>query len=325
MLSTLRGAAFGALCIASVFSFASAQAQDAYPSKPVHFILGFQAGGGTDTVARIVSNALGQVWGISTVPENRPGAGGQLAADIVAGADPDGYTLLFTSGSFTISPAFEGDAAVDPLTRLRPVSLVSSAPYVLLVNKDLPVENVQDLIALAKSKPGELNFASAGPGSGLHLAGELFNSLAGIKTTHIPYQGVAGLPDVISGRVQFTFTGLPQAVPLAESGELRALAVTTATRSDKLPDVPTMEEAGVAGYEIAPWYGLLAPAGTPDAVVDAIYTSVKEALGRDDVKAQLADQGLTAVGMPPMEFEALVKTELVQWKDIVTKNNLTLE
>ena len=318
--------ALGAGLIAAVASLSVAAAQDApaYPTKTVRFTVGFAPGGGTDTVARIISNALSQVWGVPTVVENRAGAGGQVAANTVSEATPDGYTLLFDSAGFTLRPALEHGNVQDPTTKLTPISLVSSAPYVLYVNPKLPVQSVADLIKLAKEKPGGLSYASSGAGGSVHMATELFKSLAGVDITHVAYKGVMGVADVVAGRVDVAITGL-QSLPLAQDGKLRALAVTSSTRSPKIPDVPTLAEAGVPGYDMTSWYGLFAPAGTPKFVLHSIEAAVGEALKRKDVLEQLAAQGMEPVGMPSGTFKPYVQAEYERWRKLVADAGITAE
>jgi tripartite-type tricarboxylate transporter receptor subunit TctC len=325
----MRKLVFGALTatVLGALAAAPAAAQDAasYPDKPVTFIVGFSAGGGTDTVARIVAEAVRKEWGQAAVVENHEGAGGQIAASLVAKADPDGYTLLFDSASFTLRPALEPNLPYDAAKDFVPVTLASSAPYVLAVNPDVPAKTVGELIALAKEKPGELNYASAGVGSSLHLAAELFKSLAGVDIVHVPYKGAAGIPDLLEGRVQLAFAGLPQSLPHIKSGALRALAVTTTERSPQLPDVPTMQEAGVDGYEMGAWYGLFAPAGTPKAIIDKVAADVGEALKDPAVREQLEGQGLEPVGTSPDSFGPYVTDEIAKWTKLVADAGIKIE
>lgn len=314
--------------LGSNLSILPAIAQDAtvpYPNAPVNFIVGFSPGGGTDTVARITSEALGSQWSRSTVVNNSPGAGGAIAAALAARAQADGYTLLFDSASFTLRPALSDDLPFDVEKDFEPVSLVASAPYVLVANPNVDASTVQELIDLAKTKPGELTYASAGIGSALHFAGELFKSLAGIDLRHVPYQGAAGIPDLLAGRVNVAFAGLPQSLPHIKSGALRPLAVTTVERSDQLPDVPTMQEAGVAGYEMESWYGLFAPAGTPQPILEKIATDVAAAARDSPVQQKFASQGLIARGISSESFKSYIEAELSRWKQVVEEAGITPE
>jgi tripartite-type tricarboxylate transporter receptor subunit TctC len=309
---------------AAIGSTATAQTND-YPAKPVQILVGFSAGGGSDTTARLVANALGERWGTFPVVENRPGAGGQIARELVAKAPADGYTLLFDSSGFSINPALDHDLPYDPVKDFAPVSLVTSQPFVLLVHPDLPVKSVEELIALAKAKPGELNYASAGQGSNVHLAAELFKSLAGVDIVQIPYEGVEGMTDLIAGRVDLTFTGLFQSLPHIQSGALRALAVTTPTRSSLLPDVPTIAESGLPAYDMQPWYAMFAPAGTPPEIVDQLSSTIAEVLKDSDVASKVAAQGLDPRGTTPEEFSAIVQADLQKWEKLVESAGIKIE
>jgi tripartite-type tricarboxylate transporter receptor subunit TctC len=304
---------------------APALAQDTYPSDTVRFVLGFSPGGGTDTVARVMADALSKSWGQSVVVENKVGAGGLIAAQSVAEAAPDGLTLLFDSASYAIRPALNQALPYKPKEAFVPVSLVASSPYVLVVSPNVEADSVEDLIALAKEKPGELTYASSGVGSALHLASALFAELAGIDIVHVPYQGTAGIPDLLAGRVTMGFVGLPQSLSLIEAGQLRALAVTTPERAAALPDVPTMQEAGVSGYATEGWYGLFAPAKTPAAVVDKLAADVAIAMGNATVVDAISKQGLVPLGTAPAEFGPFVDEELQKWNDVVSSAGITVE
>ncbi|MGV6873441.1 Bug family tripartite tricarboxylate transporter substrate binding protein [Pseudochelatococcus sp. B33] len=316
-------AALVGICVLS--AAANAQETVNYPDGPVDFIVGFSPGGGTDTVARITAEALGKQWGKATVVDNRAGAGGAIAAELVAKARPDGKTLLFDSASFTLRPALETDLPFDVTKDFVPVSLVSAAPYVLVVNPNVKANSVEELVKLAKERPGELTYASAGIGSSLHFAAELFKSLAQVDIRHIPYQGAAGIPDLIAGRVDMAFAGLPQALPQIQAGKLRALAVTTLEPSEQLPDVPTMQQAGVEGYEMQSWYGLFAPAATPQPIFHKIAEDVVAAAKDPEVQRKLASQGLEARGTSPDDFAAYVTTEIEKWKGIVKQAGITAQ
>lgn len=295
-----------------------------YPTRPVKVVVGFAPGGGTDTVARFVAEALGKLWKQSVVVENRPGAGGQIAEGYAAKANGDGYTLLADSASLTINPALRKSLPYK-MSDFVPISLMSSSPYVLVINPQVQAKSVKELIALAKQKPGELSYASAGVGSSLHLAGELFKSLAGVDIVHVPYQGADGITDLISGRVQMAFAGLPQALPQIKAGKLVALGVSTPTRSPLLPDVPTIAEAGVPGFEVISWYGLLAPAKTPKPIVDKISADVATVLKDKDIKDRFLALGLEPVGTSSDEFAGHIKSEVEKWDGVVKKAGITAD
>jgi tripartite-type tricarboxylate transporter receptor subunit TctC len=307
----------------------AAAAQDAqpssYPSKAVRILVGFSPGGGSDTTARLIADALGKRWGTFPTVENRPGAGGQIARELVKDAAPDGYTLLFDSSGFTIQPALHPDLPYDPVADFAPVSLVTSQPFVLLVHPDLPVNSVEELLAMARAEPGKLNYASAGQGSNVHLSAELFKALGDVDIVQIPYEGVEGMTDLIAGRVDLTFTGLFQSLPHIQSGKLRALAVTTKTRSALLPDVPTIAESGLPDYEMQPWYGMFAPAGTPPEILQALSTAISESLQDADLKGKIAAQGLDPQGTTPENFSEIVKSELAKWADLVKVAGIKIE
>jgi tripartite-type tricarboxylate transporter receptor subunit TctC len=315
----------GALCLGLglAFTAATAHSQD-YPNKPIRLVVPFPPGGGTDIVARTVAAKLGETLHTSVVVDNRAGAGGTIGTEIVSRAEPDGYTLALVSGSHVINPSIYPKLPYDTMRDFAPVTLLVSAPAVLVVNKSLPVNTVQDLIKLAKSKPGKLFFASAGVGTPPHLAGELFKTMAGVDIVHVPYKGNAQvLTDTISGQVSLTFPTLPSAMPFVKNGTLRALGVTGLHRSPSAPDVPTIAESGVPGYDATSWYGVVAPAGTPAPVVAKLHEALASSLKQPDVQKVLADLGLEPVGNTPAEFTAQIKTEIEKWATVVKQNHLT--
>ncbi|WP_345246878.1 tripartite tricarboxylate transporter substrate binding protein [Pigmentiphaga soli] len=315
----------GALCLGlSLALSATAVYSQDYPNKLIRLVVPFPPGGGTDIVARTVAAKLGETLHTSVVVDNRPGAGGTIGTEIVSRAEPDGYTLALVSGSHVINPSIYPKLPYDTLRDFAPVTLLVSAPAVLVVNKSLPVDTVQDLIKLAKSKPGTLFFASAGVGTPPHLAGELFKTMAGIDIVHVPYKGNAQvLTDTVSGQVSFTFPTLPSAMPYVKNGTLRALGVTSTHRSPSAPEVPTIAESGVPGYDATSWYGVVAPAGTPPEIVDKLHDAMAGSLKQPDVRKVLTDLGLEAVGNSPAEFSAQIKTEIEKWATVVKRNHLT--
>ena len=298
---------------------ASHAAEPAYPSKPVRLLVGFSPGGGTDVAARIVAKKVGEDWNQQVVVDNRAGAGGLLAFDLVAHANPDGYTLLAASPSFAIQPGISAHLPYDPIRDFAPITVASSAPYVLVLNPGVPANSVKELIALAKAKPGTLNYASGGVGSAQHLATELFALMAGVQVVHVPYKGAVSVPDVIAGRVQMLFSGVPQALPHLQAGRLRALGVTTPKRSRTLPEVPTIAEAGVPGYDVTVWYGIFCTGRTPKPVLDKINAGFVKAIHSADVSQQLGAMGLEPVGNPSAEFSKSIKEEIARWANVAKR------
>jgi tripartite-type tricarboxylate transporter receptor subunit TctC len=297
----------------------SAAHADDFPTHPIRIVVPFAAGGTSDLVTRIVGQALGTELKVAVIVDNRPGAGGNIGSELVARAAPDGYTLLMgTVATHGINATLYKKMPFDPVKDFAPVSLVASTPSVLEVNPSLPVKSVQELIAYAKSNPGKLYFGSAGNGSSHHLAGELFDTMAGVKMTHVPYRGTAAAnTDIIAGQIQVIFDTLPSAMPFVKSGQLRALAVSSLQRDPSLPNLPTLAESGLPGYEVGSWYGLLAPAGTPSAIVDKISRLVADIVRRPEIKKKLLEQGATPVGDTPTEFATHIAIELKKWAPVV--------
>jgi tripartite-type tricarboxylate transporter receptor subunit TctC len=289
---------------------------DNFPDRPIRIVVGFSPGGGTDTIARIIAQKLGPRVGQSIVVDNRPGAGGAMASEYTAKAAPDGYTILIVSSSLTISPNFQKQS-FDPVKDFSPITEVSSAPLLLVVNPKVPADSVQQLLALARAHPGKLNYASAGIGSGLHIAGELFKSMAHVDITHVPYKGAVSVSDLLAGTVQMSFSGIPQTIQSVKAGQLRALAVTSARRSPFLPDIPTIAESGVPGYDYEQWYGVLAPAGVPQARLDYLSSEIRGVLADPQVKKQLALEGHEVQATTPAQFARLIADEMKKWKELV--------
>lgn len=297
-------------------------AEVTYPAKSTRLLVGFVPGGGSDVVARILAKKLAETWAQPFIVDNRAGAGGIVAAEITAKANPDGYTLLMSSSSLTIQPSAVDSLPYDTLRDFAPVTLAVSAPYLLVVHPALEAKSMKELIVLAKSQPGKINCATAGPGSSVHLASALFNNMAGVNIVLVPYKGVAGLTDLIAGQVQMTFQGLPVLLPHVRAGRLRTLAVTSPSRSPLLPEVPTVAEAGVAGYDVTTWYGVIAPARTPQPVVDKLRAGISSALQAADVRQTLSDLGLTAVGSTPSQFAETIRVETEKWKQVAKRAGL---
>ena len=290
-----------------------------YPNKPVRLIVPFPAGGTTDLLARAMAQKFSEALGQQFVVDNRPGAGGNIGADIVAKSAPDGYTLLMgTVGTHAINPSLYAKMPYDHVKDFVPVVLVAGVPNVLVVNPGVPVKTVAELIKAAKDQPGSINFASSGNGTSIHLSGELFKSLTGVQMAHIPYKGSApALTDLLGGQVQIMFDNLPSALPHIKSGKLRALAVTSSKRAPALPDLPTIAESGVPGFEASSWFGILAPAGTPRDIVMRINVEANKALQSAEMKEKLLGQGAEAVGNPPEFFADTIRTETTKWAKVV--------
>jgi len=305
---------------------ASASAQS-YPARPIRMMVPFPAGGGSDTMGRIVSGRLSERLGQQIVVENRPGAAGSIGADIAARAPADGYTILLGSTSELVQyPNVNPKVPYDPLRDFAPISMVGTIPMVLVVHPSLPVKNAKELIALARSRPGEINFGSAGQGATTHLAVELFIVLTQVKMTHVPYKGSPqAVADLVAGNVQLGIPTMPAALPFIKSGRVKVLGVTTAKRASNLSDVPTLAEAGVKGYEAALWTGVLAPANTPAAIVSRLNTEIARVLELKDVQEALAKQGAEVQSGTPQEFAAFLKTEYAKWARVVKEANIRMQ
>jgi tripartite-type tricarboxylate transporter receptor subunit TctC len=309
-----------AAALALVATAAAPQAQaQAFPSKPVTVIVPFPAGGTTDIVARLTAQKLSEAWGQPVIVDNRAGAGGNIGSAMVAKAAPDGYTLLMgTVGTHAINASLYEKMPYDVVKDFAPITNVAAVPNMLVVNPALPVNSVKELIDYGKKNPGKLNMASSGNGTSIHLAGELFKVMTGVQMEHIPYKGSApALTDLMGGQVQVMFDNMPSALPHVKAGKLRAIAVTTLKRSPAMPDLPTIDEAGVKGFEAASWFGLLAPAGTPKEIVAKVQADVVKAMKTTDLTEKMAQQGAAAVGNTPDEFAAYIKVELAKWEKVV--------
>jgi tripartite-type tricarboxylate transporter receptor subunit TctC len=293
-----------------------------YPDRPVRLIIPFPPGGSNDVVGRLVANSLSEKLGHKVFVDNRGGAGGVLGTEAAAQAAPDGYTLLIISIAHAVNPALY-KLNYDPIKSFTPVSILATGPNVLVVNPQLPVKNVKELLALAKEKPGTLDYASAGVGSFQHLGGELFKLTAGVDLQHVPYKGGGpAMSDVIAGHVKIMFSSLVQTTPFIQSGQLRALGVGGAKRNPVLPDVPTVAEAGVPGYVADNWWGVVAPAGTPKPIVDRLYKDVQAALTSPELKAAFDREGAAAVTMSTEEFTHYIESEIAKWGRVVKEGNI---
>jgi tripartite-type tricarboxylate transporter receptor subunit TctC len=290
-------------------------------------IVAFPAGTAVDGLARLVGSRLEQSLGQSVVVENRPGAAGSIGADIAARAPADGYSILLGSTSELVQyPNVNPKIPYDPLRDFAPVSLVGTIPMVLVVHPSLPVKNVKDLVALAKSRPGEINFGSAGQGATTHLAVELFIQLTGVRMTHVPYKGSPqAVADLVAGNVQLGIPTMPAALPFIKAGRVKVLGVTTGKRASNLPDVPTLNEAGVKGYEAALWTGILAPAGTPAPIINRLNAEIAKVLELKDVQEALARQGAEAQPSSPAEFAAFLKSDSAKWARVVKEGGIRIQ
>lgn len=305
----------------------SASAQPNWPGKPITYVVPFPPGGTTDTLARLIGQRLGQALGTTVVVENRPGAGGNIGSDYASKAAPDGYTILGgTISSHAINASLYPKMPYDVVKSFAPITLIGTNANVLVVSAGSPFKTVKDIVTEAKAKPDTLAFASAGNGTSQHLAGELFKSLAGIKITHIPYKGSGpAIQDVMAGQVPMMFDTTVVAAQHIDSGKLRALAVTSAQRIRSMPNVPTMAEAGVSGYELESWQAIFAPANTPKPIVDRLYKEISAIIKTPDMQARLEKLGMEPSGMSPGEFAAFQRSEIVKWAKVVKAADIRID
>ena len=314
-------------CATGAIACAANACAQAYPAKPIRVIVAFAPGGGTDILARAIGLKLNEAWGQPVVIENRAGAGGNIGTELVAKAPPDGYTLLATSsGPFVIAPSLHGKLPYDPLNDFAPITLSVTYPYLLVAHPSVPAKTIKELIALARSKPGALNCASGGIGTPPHLATELFNMMAGVKLTHIAYKGTgAALIDVLGGHVDLIFGNLPSQLPHIRSGKLRPMGISTAQRSALLPHVPTISEAGVAGFEASAWFGWLAPAATPRETVTKLQSEMSKIVHSAEMKSRLVNEGADPVGNTPAQFADYMKVDSAKWARVIKSANIEPE
>ncbi len=314
-----------AVCLVAAAIMHAAWAQN-YPAKPVRLLIGFAPGGGADIVARSLTPRLAEALGQQIIVDNRPGANGIIAAELAAKAPPDGYTLLVAPGNYAFAPAMYAKLSFDMTTAFAPVSQLAETPLLVVVHPSLPVKSIAELVALAKSHPGKLAYASGGIGGSAHLATELLRAVTQIDLVHVPYKGTgAAISDLIGGQVPLCICTLPSVFQHAKSGRLRALAVTTARRASSAPDIPTVAEAGVAGFEVSQWYGLLAPAGTAATIIGRLNVEVGMALKHPESKSRLQAEGAEPVGGSPQEFGAFFKSEIAKWTRIVQQAGIRAE
>src|SRR5882672_3982601 len=296
-----------------------------YPAKPVRIVVPFAPGGGSDFIARFMAQRLTETLGSQVIVENKPGAGGVLGIEAGIKSAPDGYTLTLIASSYTVNPAIY-KLSFDPLNDITPIIQMSQGPLLVVVRPALPVKTVRELIALAKSKPGQINFASSGQGSVIHLATELFDSMAGIKMNHIPYKGTGpALTDTIGGQTDIFFSSTATAMPHVQSGKLRPIAVTTAKRIAALPEVPTVAESGVPGYDVILWHGLIGPKGLPRPIVERINAEASKALKLKETAEQLQNDGVAPAGGTPEQFAAQIKKEIGVWRKVAADAGVKAE
>ena len=332
MPSSIKFTRRNALSLAAVAAlaaapFSTAFAQDAWPTRAITIIVPFSAGGTTDIVARFAGQALSQELGQPVIIDNRPGAGGNIGAQAVARAPADGYTLVMgTVGTHAINPSLYKKMPYDHIKDFAPISRVTAVPNVLIANPSQPYKTVKELIAYGKANPDKLTFASSGSGTSIHLAGELFKSMTGITMQHIPYKGSSpALTDLMAGQTNVMFDNLPSAIQFIKAGKLRPIAVTTIKRAPQFPDLPTIDEAGVPGFDASSWFGLLAPANTPPAVIKRIDDALIKAMATTDLKKKIIEQGGEPIAETPDKFAAFIQTETVKWAKVVKESGASVD
>ena len=307
-----------AAAVALLLALPATVLAQAWPSKPIRVVVPFPAGGGIDTVARIVVPKMSEALGQPMVIDNRSGAGGTVGTEVVARATPDGHVLLATFASHSMNATLYRDLSYDTEKAFAPISLIATVPNILVVHPSLPAKTVGDLVALARKRPGDINYASVGNGTPAHLSAELFNLMAGVRMTHIPYKGAAAsIIGMITGETQLTFTTVLIALPHVKAGKLRPLAVATLARTPLLPEVPTVDQSGLKGYESIAWYGLLAPAGTPGPVVDRLNAELVRSVQTPEVRDNLLRQGTEIVASSPARFAQVIREDIVKWTKVV--------
>jgi tripartite-type tricarboxylate transporter receptor subunit TctC len=304
--------------LSALLAAGPAAAQTSYPEQAIRILVGFPPGGPPDIAARLLGEKFAEAWGRAVVIENATGSGGNVAVERVTKAAPDGYTLLMANSAIAINPSLSDKLPYDPVKDLSPISLAVVTPIVLVVHADVPARSVGELIALARARPGTLTFGSAGGGTPSRLAGELFKSMAGIDIAHVPYRGnPALLPDLLAGRITMAFPNTAVVLPQMQSGKLRALAVTSPKRTSAMPELPTLAETGLPGFDATAWYGLMAPAGTPGPIIDKLHRETARVLALPDVRRRLDDLGMEVVANTPAEFSAVIAAEIPRWAKLI--------
>jgi len=316
MLGRLRLTAFSLACLGAVLFSATVSAQN-YPNRPVRWVVPYPPGGATDIIARLVGNRLSERLGQQFIIENKPGAGNNIGTEAVTNAAPDGYTLLLVNPANAINASLYAKLSFNFIRDIAPVAGIARAPNIMVVNKDVPAKTVAEFIAYAEDNPGKVNMASSGNGTSVHLSGELFMAMTGVKMQHVPYRGAApALTDMLSGQVQVIFDNMPSVISHVRAGSLRPLAVTTATRAPELPDVPTVGET-VKDYEASAWFGMGAPKGKPKEIVDRLNKEVNEIVAEPAMKARLAELGGVPITGSPADFGAVIQSETDKWEKVV--------
>ncbi len=315
------------LTLAAAFALGAVHAQGQnFPSRPIRFVVPNPPGGGNDLLAREIGQELTKRLGQPVLVDNRPGAGGNIGAEIVAKAPLDGYTILMAANTFVMNPSMVKQLPFDVQRDFAPVTLAAAIPLALVVHPELPAKNVRELIAYAKANPGKLNYATPGSGTPQHLAVELFKTMTNIDMVHVPFKGAGQMvPEVLAGRVQVLFGAINSLLPHMKTGRLRALAVGSAKRAAVAPEVPTMSEAGVPGYQVDVWFGILAPGGTPSEIVNKLNSEIVAALRTPEVRERLAAQGLETIGSTPEEFAAVIRNDLPRWAKVVKDAGIKAE
>ena len=318
---------YGALpCAALLMAGTPCALAQQYPAKPIRLLIGFAAGGPSDVIARTISQKLNEKWGQPVIVDIRPGAGGNIATEIAAKAPADGYTLLIPAFAHAVNPLLYSKLPFDAAKDFAPILLVASIANLLVVHPSIPAHSVKELIAFAKARPNQLVYGSAGSGTASHFAGELLNMMGGIKVTHIPYKGLAPAhTETMGGQLSMMFDGIVTGLPAVKAGRLRALAVTTLKRWQGAPDIPTMSEAGLAGFEVNSWFGLLAPAGTPREIVLRLNSEVARALHEPDARERLYSIGAEPMNNTPEEFAAYINAEMVKWSKVIKAAGIRVE
>jgi tripartite-type tricarboxylate transporter receptor subunit TctC len=306
---------------------AGAAAAQAFPSKPIRMVVTFPTGGAPDILARTISEKINPAWGQTIIVDNKPGAGGNIGAEFVARAQADGHTMVMgTVGTHSINGSLYAKMPYDMVKDFAPVTLIASTPNLLVVNNDVPAKNLAELIALAKAKPGQLTFGSPGIGTSVHVSGELFNSLAGVKTTHVPYKGrQMAIPDLLGGSITMMFDNMPSALPVVKDGKLRAIGVTSSKRSPSAPEIPTLAEQGLSGFEATSWFAVFAPAGTPRPVVDQMHAELVRIFNLPDVQQKLRTLGLDPILGGPDELARVQQAEIAKWAKVVKDSGAKAE
>ena len=307
-------------------NLANAQSANSYPDKPITVVVPYPPGGFNDTLGRIIGKKLSDAWGVTVVVENKPGAGTTIGTNFVAKSTPDGYTILVAQFPFAANPYLYKSLPYDTLKAFSPVVLAGRSPMVLVANSNSPMKTTGDLLALAKAKPGSVNYGSSGPGSSNHLAMVLFEMMAGVSLNQVPYKGSTPLlTDLAGGQVEVAFDAYPHVRPFLQSGKIKPIAIATETRSPLMPDVPTVSESGVKGYEASSWHGFVVPSGTPQPVIDKLNKQINLILKQEDIRKTFNEQGVTPDGGTPSQFDIFIRKQMDLWKKVVAQSGVTPE